>query len=168
MEDKRLSRFLNQGDYLSYLRHSYFHQSLYGDMIEEYLKYFPLKNFLFIHFEDEFIRDRNQTILRILDFLEIRNDIELDLDFKSNPSSIERSKILKRFMKRKGWWRHLLKLFIPSVQLRQIIRNKIQRINLKEFKYAPIEDKFREEMYNNYFRKDIIKLEKLINRQINW
>ena len=113
LEDKRLSRFLNQGDYLSYLRHSYFHQSLYGDMIEEYLKYFPLKNFLFIHFEDEFIRDRNQTILRILDFLEIRNDIELDLDFKSNPSSIERSKILKRFMKRKGWWRHLLKLFIP-------------------------------------------------------
>ena len=36
-------------------------------------------------------------------------------------------------MKKKGWWRKVLKFIFPSIQIRQIIRNQVQRANLKEF-----------------------------------
>ena len=48
-ENDRLDRYEKNGDYLSYLRNSYFHQGLYGDMLERYLEYFTLDNFLFIN-----------------------------------------------------------------------------------------------------------------------
>jgi hypothetical protein len=40
LEPIRLKKFLEEEDYLSYLRNSYFHQGLYAEMLERYLKYF--------------------------------------------------------------------------------------------------------------------------------
>ena len=44
-ENNRIEQFIKDQDYLSYLRNSYYHQGLYGNMIERYLQYFSLKNF---------------------------------------------------------------------------------------------------------------------------
>ena len=134
LEVSRLQKYDEESDYLSYLRHSYVHQGLYSEMLQRYLGYFSLENFLFINFEKDFLEETDLTIKKILDFLDIDNSVDLNTNIKSNPSSKERSKIFKKIIKQKGWWRTAIRLMIPSVQLRQIIRNKIKRSNVIEFK----------------------------------
>ena len=79
-EDNRIEKFIKNKDYLSYLRNSYYHQGLYGEMIERYLKYFSLDNFLFIHFENEFMIDRKKIIDKLLIFIGLETEINLNLD----------------------------------------------------------------------------------------
>jgi len=167
-EDNRIDKFIKNKDYLSYLRNSYYHQGLYGEMIERYLQYFSLDNFLFIHFENEFIIDRKNVIDKLLIFIGLETEINLNLDLISNPASKERSKFLKQLMKKKGWWRKALKFMLPSIQIRQIIRNQVQRANLKEFQKEKLSEKLKTDLYNEYFKEDIIKFEKLTNKKLSW
>ena len=168
LEVSRLKKHENQSDYLSYLRHSYVHQGLYAQMIDRYLQYFSLDNFLFIHFDDELLQERELTIKRILEFLEIDSSILLRTNIRSNPSSKEKSKSLKKLMNKRGWWRDVIKFMIPSVQLRQIIRNRIQRINITEFKAQQLSQEVKLHLLEKYFRKDISDLEKTLNKKMNW
>ena len=167
-EKNRLEQYAKEDNYLSYLRHSYFHQGLYGDMVERYLQYFPLEQFLFIHFEEEFLQQREYAISSILDFLGINNKAALKIDLKSNPASKARSKQLKKIMKKKGWWRVLLKWMIPSLKLRQIVKNKLQRLNISKFTPESLTQEVKENMYAHYFSEDVNKLEQLIDRKMNW
>ena len=167
-EEDRLSRFIENKDYLSYLRNSYISQGLYGDMVERYLKYFKLENFMFIHFEKEFLLKRDKTIQRVLGFLDIDPQIKLQTDLRSNPSSIEKSKTLKRIMKKKGWWRTIIKWLLPSIQLRQIIRNRVQRLNIKEYKAEKISEELKSKLFSSYFRDNIDKFERLTDKKMNW
>ena len=167
-EEDRLSRYIENKDYLSYLRNSYISQGLYGDMVERYLKYFKLENFMFIHFEKEFLLKRDKTIQRVLGFLDIDPQIELQTDLRSNPSSKEKSKTLKRIMKKKGWWRTIIKWLLPSIQLRQIIRNRVQRLNIKEYKAEKISEELKSKLFSTYFRDNIDKFERLTNKKMNW
>lgn len=166
-ESSRLKQYEESGDYLSYLRQSYVSQGLYYDMLVRYLEYFSLDNFLFIQFEEEFIKHREETIIKILNFLEIKN-FNLKTDIKSNPASKEKSKTLKRIMKKTGWWRKILKFLVPSIQLRQIIRNKIQRANIIEIKAGKLSDDLKKEIYRNYFSEQIDSFSKISNKKISW
>ena len=167
-EDSRIEKFIENGDYLSYLRNSYYHQGLYGAMIERYLKYFSLDNFLFIHFENEFKADRKKIIDKLLVFIGAKTEIDLNLDLLSNPASRNRSVFLKKLIRKKGWWKKVLKFMIPYIQIRQIIRNKVQRANLKEFQQEKLSEKLKTDLYNEYFKEDIIKFEKLTNKKLSW
>ena len=167
-ENTRLDSHKKNGDYLSYLRNSYFHQGLYGDMVERYLEYFTLDNFLFIHFEEEFLQERKTTIQKILEFLSIEAEDELQTHLRSNPASKERFKFLKRLMKKRGWWREVLKFLIPSVQARQIIKNRIQRANIKEYKIEELPEELKSRLYNTYFKENMRKFEQLTNKKMNW
>ena len=167
-EEDRLSRYIENKDYLSYLRNSYISQGLYGDMVERYLKYFKLENFMFIHFEKEFLLKRDKTIHRVLNFLDIDSQIELQTDLRSNPSSKERSKTLKRIMKKKGWWRTIIKWLLPSIQFRQIIRNRVQRLNIKEYRAEKISEELKSKLFSSYFRDNIDKFERLTDKKMNW
>jgi hypothetical protein len=137
-------------------------------MLQRYLQYFSLDNFLFIHFEDEFLKERDLTIRSILDFLKVDNSILLNTDIRSNPSSKEKLKALKKLMNKRGWWRDVIKFMIPSVQLRQIIRNRVQRINITEFKAQQLSQELKSDILNKYFKKDIFHLERIINKKMNW
>lgn len=167
-EGDRLLHHIENKDYLSYLRNSYISQGLYGDMVERYLKYFKLENFMFIHFEKEFLLKRDKTIQRVLRFLDIDPQTELQTDLRSNPSSKEKSKTLKRIMKKKGWWRTIIKWLLPSIQLRQIIRNRVQRLNIKEYKAEKISEELKSKLFSSYFRANIDKFERLTNKKMNW
>ena len=65
-------------------------------MIERYLKYFSLDNFLFIHFENEFMIDRKKIIDKLLIFIGLETEINLNLDLRSNPASKEKFKLFKK------------------------------------------------------------------------
>lgn len=167
-EGDRLLNHIQKKDYLSYLRNSYISQGLYGDMMERYLKYFKLDNFMFIHFEKEFLLKRDKTIYKVLEFLDVNHQTKLKTDLRSNPSSKEKSKTLKRIMKKKGWWRVIIKRLVPSVQLRQIIRNWIQRSNIKEYKAEKLSRELRRQLFYSFFKENIDKFERLTNKKMDW
>jgi len=168
LEVSRLKKYKDQSDYLSYLRHSYVHQGLYAQMLERYLQYFSLDNFLFIHFEDELLQERDLTINNILDFLEIDNSVLLNTDIRSNPSSKEKSKILRKLMNKRGWWRTVIKNLIPSLKVRQIVKNRILRANIREYSPPKLSQTNKKAIFEEYFKSDVDELEQLIKRQMNW
>lgn len=167
-EDNRITRSIKNNNYLAYLRHSYYHQGLYGDMIERYLKYFSLESFYFIHFENEFLQDRKETIDGLLRFLRLKRSVDLNIDLKSNPASQQRSKLINQLMKKRGSFREVIKWIVPSVKYRQIIRNKIQRANTKELEIKNLSDNIRQNLYTKYFEEDIMKFERLTNKKLGW
>ena len=74
MEKERLKVYCQKEDYMNTLRHSYIAQGQYGKMLNSYLNFFPLENFLFIHFEEDFIKNRkneynSRVLLSTLDIL---------------------------------------------------------------------------------------------------
>ena len=71
-------------------------------------------------------------------------------------------------MKKRGWWRKVIKFMIPSMQLRQIIRNRIQRINITEFNPHQLSREVKFDILEKYFREDISNLERIINKKMNW
>jgi hypothetical protein len=167
LELSRLNQYEHQSDYLSYLRHSYVHQGLYSQMLERYLEYFSLDKFLFISFEDELLRERKLTINKILEFLELDSSIPINIDIRSNQASKEKSRVLKRMMKKTGWWRALIKIMIPSLKIRQIIKNRIHIMNIRVFSPPKICPLDRVKIYNSFFKEDVNNLERLLKRDMS-
>ena len=57
-------------------------------------------------------------------------------------------------------------MIVPQKQ-RQIIRNKIKNFNKEDFVYLQLSEE-RRQLFEKYFRKDIMKLENLIGKKMNW
>jgi len=158
---------INQLDYLSRIRFSYVEQGLYYKMIKQYFDFFSKENFLIINFESDFLKNRVETIDKIYKFLDLeKEDIEVFL--KSNQASEAKYIWLKQFMKKTGWWRKAIKQMIPSLKTRQILKNKIQRFNLRQITPPVLDSSEKEFIYKKYFQDDVYKLENLLNKKMNW
>ena len=167
LEFDRLKKYKGQADYLSYLRHSYIGQGQYYQMLNRFFEFFPRENFLILNFEQEFIAQREMIIQKIFNFLGLKKE-NINFDLSSNKASKAKSIWLKKIMKKTGWWRVLLKKMIPSLKVRQIIKNKIQSKNITLFTPPKINQEDRQNIFNSYFRHDVNNLEKLLNRKMHW
>jgi hypothetical protein len=167
-EEVRINDARLKEDYLTELRCSYVSQGCYYTMISNYLEYFPIEQFLFIHFEQEFIANRIESIKKIFSFLGIDYIPELNYNLKSNPASVAKFVWIKRLLKKTGLWRSIIKVLIPSLKFRQIIKNRIQRASISSFTPEPLDTALREEIYQLYFTDEINRLEQLLNRKMNW
>ena len=155
-------------DYLTELRSSYVSQGCYYTMISNYVQYFPIEQFLFIHFEQEFVANRIESMKKIFSFLGIDFISEINYTLKSNSASVAKFIWPKRLLQKKGWWRSIIKVLIPSLKYRQIIKNRIQSASISSFTPQPLNITQRDEIYQLYFAEEIRKLEQLLNRKINW
>ena len=136
-------------------------------MLQEYFKFFPRENFFFISFEDDFLKNIKGTIQNVFKFLDLENE-NIDVNIISNRASKPRLIWLKRIMNRKGWWRSIIKFFLPSLKIRQIIRNKIHRANLKVYSPKRLSNYDKKIIFDRYFIDDVNSLEKMIGRKMNW
>ncbi len=164
LEHDRLKKFRENGDDVSIAKFCYVHSGKYSLHFKEYLNFFNRKQFCIILFDD-FINDTPNSVLKILNFLNVDSSIKLDCNFKSNVASIAKSKTLKKLMKQDFFIKKFLKRIITSSSLRQKIRNKIQAVNNKPADVEPLTDEHRLICYEKYFKSDIEKLEEnlLIN-----
>ena len=71
-------------------------------------------------------------------------------------------------MKSKSWFRKVLKNLIPSIKIRQIIRNKIQRLNNTTFQPPILDVNVKMMLHTKYFKEDIKQLERILNKRMNW
>ena len=166
LENERIEKFRDKNDFLSELRCSYISQGLYFEMISAYLKYFDLNNFFIINFESEVVQNLDQTLLKLSKFLKL--DLSnLDYEIHSNKSGKPKYKLLQNIITNNNLFRKILKMIVPQKQ-RQIIRNKIKNFNKEDFVYLQLSEEKRRVLYEKYFRKDIMKLENLISKKMNW
>ena len=166
LENERIEKFRDKNDFLSELRCSYISQGLYFEMISAYLKYFDLNNFFIINFESEVVQNLDQTLLKLSKFLKI--DLSnLDYEIHSNKSGKPKYKLLQNIITNNNLFRKILKMIVPQKQ-RQIIRNKIKNFNKEDFVYLQLSEEKRRQFFEKYFRKDIMKLENLIGKKMNW
>src|SRR6185295_7171079 len=86
---------------------SYFSRGLYSQQLERFIKLFPRGNFLFLVFEDDFIKNRKATFDKIQDFLGVKR-AELDLDIRSNEAGATKSKAIHDLTRKKNFFRSAL------------------------------------------------------------
>ena len=165
-EDKRLEEINCNQNFIPFLRYSYIYQSKYHLHIKNYLKFFNIEQFHFVKFED-FVNDRKNTLVKILKFLEVSSIQDLDINIYSNKSSVARSITLKSLMKKESLFKRLLKLMIPSLVVRQKLRNIVHAYNNKVTTKPILTQEVRNHIYNEFFSKDILDLEKMLNLDLN-
>ena len=166
LESKRIDKFKKNNDFLSELRCSYISQGMYFNMLNSYLKYYNINDFLIINFDEEVIKNINKTKTKLSDFLNI-DLTDLDFNVHSNKSGKSKNKLIQTLINKDNILRKVLKFFVPQMS-RQILRNRIKNLNKKEFNYNLISDKKRKIIYDKYFSDDIKKLEEIIGRKMNW
>ena len=71
-------------------------------------------------------------------------------------------------MKKTGWWRVLIKSMIPSLKIRQIIKNRIQRANITNFTPSKLSSLEKTELFDLFFKNEVDDLELLLNKKMNW
>ena len=166
-EDALKNKVDENNNYLTYLRTSYVEQGKYADMLQRYFALFSKDNFLIIHFEEDFVVERELMMANIFKFLNLKEE-NIDFNIRSNKSSKAKFIWLKILMQKKGWWRQIIKNIFPSLKIRQIIKNRIQRLNITTFTPPKLSNEERKRILNHYFSTDIKAVEGLLGRKMNW
>ena len=157
---------LKEVDDITRFRYSYVNQGKYAQHISNYLNYFSIDKFHFVLFED-FVEKKSKIIQDILSFLDLPNYEKLDLSVESNKASVAKSRKLKRFIKNDSVLKRIAKVILPSLVLRQRIRNIIHALNNKETVKKSLLKKDRELIYTKFFKEEIQMLEKMLNLDLN-
>ena len=166
-ESKRLLNHKN--NLLSQLKYSYIYQSLYHKHLSKYFEFFGRNNFFVINYDLQLL-DKSEFKLMINDlqkFLEIKIE-NLNIEIKENFASVSRFKILQTLVNSNGLLKRLARLIFKSKLNRQILINKIRKINEKKMVKKEIEVEFKKNLYDKYFRDDVLKLENLLKKKLNW
>lgn len=166
-EKFRLVDAKNNNDFLTELRFSYIAQGMYFNMLTNYLEFYSLDNFLILDFDNDIKNGLKSGLRKMSKFLNL-NLSSIDTNFHSNKSSKARFPFLKNILKSKGLFRNMAKKIIFSTKTRQLLKNKINRLNEKEHNFSKLSEELKSSLMQSYFDEDINLLESLINEQKNW
>jgi hypothetical protein len=145
--------------------YSYFARGYYSKQVDRFLKLFPEKNFLFLVFEDDFIKNRKATFDRIQDFLGVKK-IDLNLDIRSNEAAATKSKLIHDLTRKKNPLKKIFGALVPK-GLRKSLQRFISSKNTADIQNPRLDPKREKELIRQYFIEDIHKLEKMIHRDLS-
>jgi len=166
LEQKRLSEYMLDNDFIAELRFSYISQGLYYKMLKTYLKFYDLNDFLIINFDKEISNNMHIALDRVSEFLDI--DINSELSYiHSNKSGVSKSKSLNNLILKENVLRKFVKKIIPY-NIRQVIKNKIRNFNKEDIIYTPLNPDLKRELFDTYFKEDVYNLENLLNKKMDW
>ena len=166
-ESERLLNYEN--NLLSQLKYSYIYQSLYHKHLSKYFESFGRNNFFVINYDSQLL-DKSEFKLMISDlqnFLEIKIE-NLNIEIKENSASESRFKILQTLVNSNGLHKRLARLLFRSKLNRQILVNKLRKLNEKKMVKKDVEAEFKKNLYDKYFHTDVLKLESLLEKKLNW
>ena len=166
-ESERLLNYEN--NLLSQLKYSYVYQSLYHKHLSKYFESFGRNNFFVINYDSQLL-DKSEFKLMISDlqnFLEIKIE-NLNIEIKENFASESRFKILQTLVNSNGLHKRLARLLFKSKLNRQILINKFRKLNEKKMVKKDLEAEFKKNLYDKYFHADVLKLESLLGKKLNW
>ncbi|WP_179318041.1 sulfotransferase family protein [Winogradskyella helgolandensis] len=152
-----------QKDYFNKTHFSYTSRGFYAKQVERYLKFFPIENMFFIRFEDDFIKNRKETVDALLKFLEIEH-IDLDVNLKSNVARSSKFKFIQSFIYKDNIIKSFFSFFVTQ-KLKNSIRKSIYNVFMKPEKKSSLDAETRKALLDTY-EKDIVRLEKLIGKSL--
>jgi hypothetical protein len=153
------------------LNFSYIDRGLYAKQIKRYIKLFPEKNMFYVIFETDFLRNREELIGKLLNFLGVESNVKLDIGIKSNPSSLPKIKFVRGLLYDRNKYviiKRLLKPLIPKENLQLKLSAFIDKINQNPFKPPKLDENFKKYLIKKYFYNDIKELETIINRDLSF
>ena len=74
-------------DYRFGMVRAYLHGGFYAQQLGNFLKYFSSENMFFVVFENDLLQHREETIRKLFAFLEVRQDVTVNLDVSGNKSA---------------------------------------------------------------------------------
>ena len=166
-ESERLLNYEN--NLLSQLKYSYIYQSLYHKHLSKYFESFGRNNFFVINYDSQLL-DKSEFKLMISDlqnFLGIKIE-NLNIEIKENSASESRFKILQTLVNSNGLHKRLARLLFKSKINRQILINKFRKLNEKKMVKKDLEAEIKKNLYEKYFHADVLKLESLLEKKLNW
>jgi len=104
------------------LEHNYINRGFYDVQIKRFLDIFERKNMFFIHFEEDFLQNREQTIKNLFNFLEVDENQTIGVNIKSTPGVNSKSKKSRKDIKYSTPYKSICK----KIDTKQKTTNKYQ------------------------------------------
>jgi len=169
VEVERIKEDDSQNEFYKSKTHnfSYIDRGYYSKQIKEFLTYFPKENMLFIIFDEDFIKNKRNTIESIYEFLKLDMPTNLNINLKSNKSTIYRLKFLTNIIYKPNILKRIAKYIIPN-KYKSNLLSIVDKLNQKEVdnKYHLKEENINK-LLSQYYKDELPELEKLINRDLN-
>ena len=151
---------------LAALRVSYFDQGFYASRIENYLRYFPLENFIFFTFE-EFIAKRERMLKKVLHFLGVEPNFRFqNVQEHALKGGVPQYMWISRLQAQPSIIKQIWRRLIPNFDVRWKICMWIEKMNTSS-KRPPAMDANTRQMLQHYYQKDMRKLELLIHKDLS-
>ena len=142
----------------------YIQKGFYSVQLKRYYNLFRKENIKVYLFEDV-VKNPKETLKDIFKFLNVDENIEIDVSKKSNVSGTPKG--ILGFILKKMRYYNLMPKFAISDYLPTFIINLLFKSVYKDTE--KLDSVLRKELTDKYFREEILKLEKLIDRDLsNW
>ena len=142
----------------------YIQKGFYSVQLKRYYNLFPKENIKVYLFEDV-VKTPKETLKDIFKFLNVDENIEIDVSKKSNVSGTPNG--ILGFILKKMRYYNLMPKFAISDYLPTFIISLLFKSVYKDTE--KLDSVLRKELTDKYYREEILKLEKLIDRDLsNW
>tara|TARA_B110000881_G_scaffold30922_1_gene23352 strand:- start:4571 stop:5470 length:900 start_codon:yes stop_codon:yes gene_type:complete len=142
----------------------YIQKGFYSVQLKRYYNLFPKENIKVYLFED-LVKNPKVTLKDIFKFLNVDENIEIDVSKKSNVSGTPKG--ILGFILKKMRYYNLMPKFAISDYLPTFIISLLFKSVYKDTE--KLDSVLRKELTDKYYREEILKLEKLIDRDLsNW
>ena len=142
----------------------YIQKGFYSVQLKRYYNLFPKENIKVYLFEDV-VKNPKETLKDIFKFLNVDENIEIDVSKKSNVSGTPKG--ILGFILKKMRYYNLMPKFAISDYLPTFMINLLFKSVYKDTE--KLDSVLRKELTDKYYREEILKLEKLIDRDLsNW
>ena len=142
----------------------YIQKGFYSVQLKRYYNLFPKENIKVYLFEDV-VKNPKETLKDIFKFLNVDENIEIDVSKKSNVSGTPKG--ILGFILKKMRYYNLMPKFAISDYLPTFIISLLFKSVYKDTE--KLDSVLRKELTDKYYREEILKLEKLIDRDLsNW
>lgn len=145
----------------------YISRGLYGQQLRRYLSFFSKDQIHVVLFEEDFLKNKQNTVNQILEFLNLSQE-KLLLNIRSNASERKVSTMMDRLLNTPNFLNHLAKSIIPSEKYRIFLKSKLTKLNSVNNSFSGEElQSLKPMLIREVFYEDIIKLEKIIDRDLS-
>lgn len=134
---------------------------LYAKQLKEWLKYFDIRNFMFLD-SDELACNPVDVTNRIMNWLDVSED-ELDYNKKSNVARLPKNKTVASFLNGDHFFKNILKAIFP-IELGRKLKDYLNEKNYRVVEKADIHDVYDQHVISEmrkYFQSDQIEYRSL-------
>jgi len=138
--------------------------SMYAQQINEFLRYFPKRNFFFL-LQEDLHSDAAGRIRRLFDFLDVSYEAYEPNSARKNPASMPRSRALQDLLRNPSAIKDRVKAAIPF-RVRQAIKKALLRANSAPFVYPELNANS-EAKLRMYFADEVRELQGIVERDLS-